>query len=217
MDFIQLLGYAASFIIFISLTMKSIVKLRIVNAIGCVVFVLFALKTNSLPAVAMNVGIVFIDIYYLVRILRVKDSFEIVDVQKDNEIVQYFYEKNKEELHALFGSAALKKSANVAFYFRNSDIAGLVAYTLTDGTAGKTACIFIDFVVPKYRDLAIGKHFFLDDPGYWQKLGCTALIVEQPAPEHMSYLKRLGFMQQAGSWKKALNGSLFEGVAMETL
>ncbi|MGP1455691.1 MAG: hypothetical protein ACTTJ7_08045 [Treponema sp.] len=208
MDFIQLLGYAASFIIFISLTMKSIVKLRIVNAIGCVVFVLFALKTNSLPVVAMNIGIVFIDIYYLVRILRVKDSFEIVDVKKDNEIVQYFYEKNKEELQTLFGGDALKKSAHVAFYFRNSDVAGLVSYVLTDGAAGKTACILIDFVVPKYRDLAVGKHFLHDDTSYWHNLGCTALVVEQPAPEHVPYLKRLGFVQQVGSWEKALNGSM---------
>ncbi|MGP1532285.1 MAG: hypothetical protein ACTTI5_08920, partial [Treponema sp.] len=90
MDFIQVLGYAASFIIFVSLTMKSIVKLRILNALGCLVFVIFALKTNSIPAVVMNIGIVFIDMYYLYGIVRTKDTFEMVAVQKDKDIVRYF-------------------------------------------------------------------------------------------------------------------------------
>ena len=88
MDFIQILGYAASFIIFISLTMKSIVKLRVLNAVGCVVFVVFAFKTNSWPAVVMNIGIVFIDMYYLYGILRKKDTFEMVEGNKDNEVVK---------------------------------------------------------------------------------------------------------------------------------
>ena len=96
MNIVQLLGYSASFIIFISLTMKSIVKLRILNAMGCLLFVIFALKTHSLPAVVMNIGIVLIDIYYFFKIVRVKDNFEILEVIKENEIVRYFFEKNKD-------------------------------------------------------------------------------------------------------------------------
>ena len=91
MNIVQLLGYSASFIIFISLTMKSIVKLRILNAMGCLLFVIFALKTHSLPAVVMNIGIVLIDIYYFFKIVRVKDNFEILEVIKENEIVRYFF------------------------------------------------------------------------------------------------------------------------------
>ena len=109
MNIVQLLGYSASFIIFISLTMKSIVKLRILNAMGCLLFVIFALKTHSLPAVVMNIGIVIIDIYYFFKIVQVKDNFEILEVIKENEIVRYFFEKNKEELLSLFGETEMEK------------------------------------------------------------------------------------------------------------
>lgn len=206
MDFIQILGYAASFIIFISLTMKSIVKLRVLNAVGCVVFVVFAFKTNSWPAVVMNIGIVFIDMYYLYGILRKKDTFEMVEVNKDNEVVKYFFEKNKVELDALFGENALADSENIALFFRNNDIAGFIAYSVQDYENKKRALITVDFVVPKYRDLAVGKHFFIEDVDYWKERGCTALVSENSASSHIAYLKRLGFAFDASSniWKKVL-------------
>ncbi|MGP1594564.1 MAG: hypothetical protein ACTTH8_04880 [Treponema sp.] len=193
MNFIESLGYLASFIIFISLTMKSIVRLRIVNAIGCLLFAVFAIKTNSLPAVAMNIGIVFIDMYYLYKLLKIKENFEILEVSKDNEIVRYFLEKNKAELRTFFGEEAYTKSSRVALYFRNTDIAGLAAYSIREENNRKAAYIAVDFVVAKYRDLAVGKQFFINDTGFWKQLGCTVLVVENPTPGHIAYIKQLGF------------------------
>ncbi|MGP1458567.1 MAG: hypothetical protein ACTTKL_04590 [Treponema sp.] len=206
MDFIQVLGYAASFIIFVSLTMKSIVKLRILNALGCLVFVIFALKTNSIPAVVMNIGIVFIDMYYLYGIVRTKDTFEMVAVQKDNDIVRYFFEKNKDEMNALFGEDALSAGDAAALFFRNNDIAGIVAYSIQESGDGKRALITADFVVPKYRDLAIGRRFFVEDVSYWKERGCTSLESANASKVHIAYLKRLGFAFDAARniWKKKI-------------
>ena len=207
MDITQLLGYSASFIIFISLMMKSIIKLRILNALGCLLFVVFAFKTNSWPAVVMNIGIVFIDMYYFYKMMQIKDNFEILEVGKDNEVVRYFFEKNKQELATLFGSNALNKSEKIALYFRNNDIAGVVAYTVKDVPAGKIATLLIDFVVIKYRDLAVGKHFFIDDLSFWKRQGITTFTIEQPANAHIHYLKQLGFTcnNDTGIWTKVLN------------
>lgn len=207
MDIIQILGYGASFIIFISLTMKSIIKLRVLNAIGCLLFVIFAFKTGSWPVVVMNIGIVFIDMYYFYKMMQIKDNFEILEVEKDNEIVRYFLDKNKQELTALFGNEVFNKSEKIAFYFRNNDIAGLLAYTVKDTQTGKTAGLFIDFVVAKYRDLAVGKHFFIDDLSFWKQQGVTTFAVERPGENHMRYLERLGFTcnDNSGIWAKSLN------------
>lgn len=203
---IELLGYAASFIIFISLMMKSIIKLRVLNAIGGLLFIIFAFKTNSWPAVVMNIGIVFIDIYYFYKMIKIQDNFEILEVKKDNEIVQYFFEKNKQELVALFGTDAFTKSEKIALYFRNNDIAGLVAYTVQATQTEKYADLLIDFVVPKYRDLAVGKHFFIDDVSFWKKQEITSFAAAQSSADHIHYLERLGFTCSNDSliWTKSL-------------
>ena len=204
MDALQILGYAASIVIFISLTMKSLVKLRIINAVGSLLFVIFALKTNSLPTVALNAGLVIINMYYFFRMMRSKDNFDIMEVRKDNEIITRFCEKHRGELDAIFGSEALDACTNFAAYFRNDDIAGIVGYAQEfDGTS-RAAKLFIDFVVPKYRDFAIARHFFIDDLDFWRNQGIDCLQIDSPASARIPYLKRIGFAPAGNGtlWQK---------------
>ena len=62
---IEWVGYAASLFIVVSLTMTSIVKLRIINSIGCLFFVIYGLNVNAYPVVISNALIVMINIYNL--------------------------------------------------------------------------------------------------------------------------------------------------------
>lgn len=212
MNAIQILGYAASLIVFISLMMKSLAKLRVLNAAGSLLFVVFALATDSLPTAFLNLGIVVIDVFYFIRMTRVKDNFEIMTVQKDNEIVRRFYRTNKKELDALFGEASFVKSEKIALFFRNDDIAGLLAYSSvvlpqSDSSVPESAAeILIDFVVPKYRDFAVGRHFFVKDVSFWKEQGYTCLLSSVPDKRHIPYLERLGFERQNDFtvWKKSL-------------
>ena len=212
MNAIQILGYAASLIVFISLMMKSLAKLRVLNAAGSLLFVVFALATDSLPTAFLNMGIVVIDVFYFIRMTRVKDNFEIMTVQKDNEIVRRFYRANKKELDALFGEASFVKSEKIALFFRNDDIAGLLAYSSvvlpqSDSSVPESAAeILIDFVVPKYRDFAVGRHFFVKDVRFWKEQGYTCLLSSVPDKRHIPYLERLGFERQNDFtvWKKSL-------------
>lgn len=212
MNAIQILGYAASLIVFISLMMKSLAKLRVLNAVGSLLFVVFALATDSLPTAFLNLGIVVIDVFYFIRMTRVKDNFEIMTVQKDNEIVRRFYRTNKKELDALFGEASFVKSEKIALFFRNDDIAGLLAYSSvvlpqSDSSVPESAAeILIDFVVPKYRDFAVGRHFFVKDVSFWKEQGYSCLLSSVPDKKHIPYLERLGFERQNDFtvWKKSL-------------
>lgn len=66
MDNIEFIGYAASaFIIASFLIHKNIRLLRIINGIGCMLFVVYGYFIDSLPVIIPNVFIFFIQIYYL--------------------------------------------------------------------------------------------------------------------------------------------------------
>ncbi|WP_299780185.1 uroporphyrinogen decarboxylase [uncultured Formosa sp.] len=59
-------GYLASFILLISFTMKDVTKLRIVNSVGCALFVAYGfMLQTSWPVVITNGSIMFINAYYL--------------------------------------------------------------------------------------------------------------------------------------------------------
>ena len=69
-NFIEYIGYAASACIVISLVMTSIIKLRIINSIGCLLFVIYGSYTGACPVVISNAIIILINIYYLYKLTR---------------------------------------------------------------------------------------------------------------------------------------------------
>ncbi len=66
---IEWIGYLAMATVLLSFLMKSVSKLRQINAIGCLLFVLygFLLQPASLPIIITNTAIFCINIYYLFR------------------------------------------------------------------------------------------------------------------------------------------------------
>lgn len=67
---IEMLGYAATILVAISFLLKDVVKLRFVNAIGGVCFVIYGLLINALPVALLNALIVVINGYYILQALK---------------------------------------------------------------------------------------------------------------------------------------------------
>ena len=63
--FIEWVGYAASIMIAISLLMTDILKLRIINSIGCVLFVIYGFSVKAYPVGVINAFIFLVNIFYL--------------------------------------------------------------------------------------------------------------------------------------------------------
>ncbi len=73
-NWIETLGYIASFFIAMSITMNSILKLRIVNLIGAFLLGTYGLLIKSTPIVLLNYFIVLTNIYFIYKILKKNES-----------------------------------------------------------------------------------------------------------------------------------------------
>ncbi|RDY23889.1 lactate dehydrogenase [Romboutsia maritimum] len=69
---IEWVGYLASILIVISLTMTSIVKLRIINTIGCLLFVFYGMIVKAYPVAIANAAIILINLYYIYKLNKSK-------------------------------------------------------------------------------------------------------------------------------------------------
>ena len=87
-DWVEWFGYLASLVVLISLTMSSIIKLRVINFIGCLLFASFAYFIDSVPTIFMNLSIACINVYFLYQILRTKEEFKIISASANSE---YFH------------------------------------------------------------------------------------------------------------------------------
>jgi uncharacterized protein with PQ loop repeat len=64
----EIIGYIASAIVLISFLMKNIKKLRVINTIGCLIFIVYGILLNfSIPIIITNSVIVGINVYFLIK------------------------------------------------------------------------------------------------------------------------------------------------------
>lgn len=62
------IGYAASFFVVLSFILKDINKIRIVNLVGCILFVIYGIYSGMLwPIIIPNAILCFIQLYHLVK------------------------------------------------------------------------------------------------------------------------------------------------------
>ncbi|EGU42257.1 MULTISPECIES: YgjV family protein [Vibrio] len=71
-NMVEILGYAASIMVAISLTMKDIVRLRVLNFIGCALFTAYGVMIDAWPVVATNGFIACVNIYFLAKMQKEK-------------------------------------------------------------------------------------------------------------------------------------------------
>jgi uncharacterized protein with PQ loop repeat len=66
---VEWVGYSAMAVVLISFLMKSVIKLRIVNSLGCLLFVFYGIMLEPLskPIIITNTAILCINIYYLLK------------------------------------------------------------------------------------------------------------------------------------------------------
>ncbi len=64
-NYIEIIGYLASIVLLVSFLKKDIKQLRIVNSIGCALFVTYGVLLSSYPIVITNLAIILINGYQL--------------------------------------------------------------------------------------------------------------------------------------------------------
>ncbi|MCO4813964.1 MAG: YgjV family protein [Flavobacteriales bacterium] len=64
---IEYIGYAASFFVLLSFLMKKMTTLRLVNIVGCALFIWYGVMLNSIPIIITNCAILIVNIYYLLK------------------------------------------------------------------------------------------------------------------------------------------------------
>lgn len=67
MNSVELLGYVAMFTVAGSFLLKDVLKLRLVNSVGAILFVIYGALLGSIPIVGLNLFVAFVNGYYIVK------------------------------------------------------------------------------------------------------------------------------------------------------
>jgi hypothetical protein len=192
----ELIGYAASVLVAISLMMRSILRLRILNLVGAVFFTIYGLLIRSYPIAGVNFFILLVNLYYLYQIFTSREYFKLLPVGPADAYLQYFLNFHKDDIRNFEPdfSFELNDRQWIFFTLRNEAPAGVF---VADQIAPDTLFVQIDYVIPGYRDLKLGKFLYqAQRTGIFSERGVRVIRSCPGNQEHARYLQEMGFSVQ---------------------
>lgn len=189
-DWVEWFGYLASLVVLVSLTMTSIIKLRVINFIGCLLFAAFAYFIDSLPTMLMNLGIAGINVYFLWKINSTEEQFKLLVASVDSEYFEHFVSINQMEIEQQIPIDELKEANTVFYMLRSNSIAGVL---VGNNNEQGVLSVLLDFVTPEYRDLKLANYYYESHPDALKRIGVNTLMAKPTTQEHREYLLNVGF------------------------
>jgi len=193
LPWVEVVGYAGSILVAVSLAMSDLLRLRLLNLVGAAVFTVYGALVSAYPVAALNGFIVLANIYHLTRMKRDEEYFELLDVtQQPGPYLARFLEHHRREIQEIapgFDPGRLP-APRLLMILRNLEPAGLVVWT--DRGEGVIR-VELDFAVPRYRDLRCGRWFFRDREAWFAGQGYHRFEAYTPSERHGHYLQAVGF------------------------
>lgn len=194
LEWTELIGYAGSVLVAVSLMMSSLVKLRWINLAGALIFAVYGWIVGAYPVLAVNGFIVLVNIFYLRRMIRTRDYFSLMPIRRvDNKYLQTFLAFHESDIRRFFPEFILEDIGHprMTFVLRNVNPAGLVVYEEVEGEVR----IHLDYVLTSYRDMRCARYFLEKMAPIWRERGMNKLLSPAAGAMHRDYLKRLGFQK----------------------
>lgn len=192
----EVIGYLGSVFIIVSITQRSIFRLRMFGMTGGVVFLVYALLIKAYPIAIVNVIATVIHLYYLRELLlRPDETFSILHVNSDSEYVQYFLDFHAKEIGRFFeGLPERTDNLIMIFVLRDLVPAGL----FIGRQEGDCVETMMDYAIPQYRDLKIGRYLYSHRHEVFVDRGVKQIVSRTRSAEHAAYLLKMGFVEEDG-------------------
>jgi len=191
----EVIGYIGSALVLVSLLMTSIVKLRVINAVGCVVFSTYAFVINSIPTAIMNVALFVIDVVFLIKLLSAKSSFSSVKASAADPLVEHFCKQFSADIIQYFDTDNISSADCVMVTFDKETVAGVLA-GVSDGNRLK---LIIDYTTPQYRDCKVAPYIY----GVLAE-SYSELVYAGANEKHIPFCQKMGYEKHDGEYVKQI-------------
>jgi hypothetical protein len=197
---VEIVGYVASALIILSITQKSILRLRLFGLVGAVTFLVYSVAIGAYPIAVVNVIAGVIHAWYLRKLIRRKDEvFRLLHVPPGSRYLLDFLDFYRDEIQGRFQPEFVYEPGDrqvTAFILRDMVPAGLfIGEALDNGTFE----VKLDFVIPQYRDFKIGSYVYSPGSGLLAGTDSTCVVAQASNREHGAYLSRMGFVECPGT------------------
>lgn len=202
---IQLVGYIASALLAISLLVTNDLKFRWLNTFGCMFFIIYGVLIHAFPIILTNSTLLLINAYYLLKIYRTEEDFDMIEFKDGGQLLQKFFKFYYKDIKSYFPDYTPGHEENEIQFvvLRDMVIANVfVASLQPDGLA----VVKFNYTVPKYRDYKVGTYIFEKERKYLTSKGVKEIVYASiHNQQHAAFLKKMGFVEQNNQYNKKLD------------
>ncbi|MFZ1578609.1 MAG: hypothetical protein WAT47_09705 [Nostocoides sp.] len=203
MSWLDILGWAGSALLIVSVMQTRILRLRLLNLAATLALLVFNWGIGVWSMVAMNFALAVLNIYYIIKLRRehrgAGTAYEVVAVAAQDPSLVHFVARHQSDIAKYNPGFAGVDPDSSAYLLQHGDTtAGVVL--VHDAGAG-VAQIDLDYVTAPYRDFSPGEFVFRDS-GLFQRQGVRRILT-RPGMITTHY-ERLGFTPEGDHWALTL-------------
>lgn len=195
---LELIGYTGSLLVIVSMLMTSVVKLRVINTVGSVIFCGYALAIHSYPTAAMQVCLIVINLINLYKLNNTKKEYAAVNTTASDSFLYYFLCSNEIDIKRFFPDFSKAESDDTIILITCESVPAGVFIAKNKGNSEFN--VKLDYTTPAYRDCSAGKFLY----AHLKKMGIKKITAETKIPAHEKYLHKMGFSQDGDCFVKEL-------------
>jgi hypothetical protein len=188
----ELIGYVASALIAISLTMSSILKLRVLNLLGGLSFAVYGLLIGAFPVTVVNLLTASINAFHVTRLLRARELFKLLEVKPESDYLRHFIDFNLPDIRRFLPGFSHQVSADQLTLFVLRDLVPAGLFIGRRERQGELR-VQLDYVIPGYRDLKVGGFLYSAGAELLRRHGVRRLVTDPGSRDHQAYLRRMGY------------------------
>lgn len=206
MTVLDMVGWIGSAILVWSLLQTRILRLRLINLVGCLILIAFNAIAGVWPMFGLNVVLALINLYYLRSMMASRhsvSSYAVVQVDTADAYLRYLMALHAADISTFTPGfdPAQERSGEAYLILRGDETVG---YVLLHDAGSGVAQIDLDYVTPRYRDFTPGEFVFrrsrlLADKGY--------VRVVSPRGTSASYYRSIGFSEVGDAYELDLTRS----------
>jgi hypothetical protein len=189
-------GYLASLCLIIALLVNNDLKLRWLNTFGNIFFIIYAIILHAFPVMLTNLILFSINGYYLVKVYRKRENFDLLEFDGNEKLVQkflQFYQKDIKVYFPKFSPGDMENNLNFVIT-RDLVIANMLSASVSPQGDAE---IILNYTLQKYRDYKVGTFIFEKEKDYLVAKGIKRIVYTSvDNKNHEQFLKVMGFKKE---------------------
>lgn len=195
MDLLSIIGWGGSALVVVSLLQTRILRLRLLNLVGCIVLVGFNFAIQVWPMVGMNAVLAVINLVHLWHLVRHRhddSEYAVLEVNATDAYLGHVLTAHRKDI-VKFNPDFTEAVSPYAFLVQRGE--RTVGVVLAHDAGEGRAQIDLDYVLPKYRDFTPGE-FVYRRSDVFTNHGFHQVVAPPRMRDSGSYLQKVGFHRE---------------------